>query len=626
MNGRSSRPIWWIVTLATIGVLLYSAISTMLFHFFIIPLGQPPAATQIFLWQFVIWSYWIAVGPGVVQMARRIAGRGRGRLREWSWYLVVLALVLGAHAVWHGQLTHALSPYISHKELGSAYEYYLRSALPIDLLLYAAFVIGVVRSRSFTPSFEVTGEGLLRTLQDGLRVGAGAEDPLVEAMPGPVIVYDPDSLRILAVNHAAVAEYGWPAPEFRTLSLLDIRPPEDVASVRANLMRTRHLPVWRAHSRHRRKDGTVFDIELTNHAVVFHGTWARMLLITDVTAEERARKLLAESERRFREIFENAVVGMFQSTPDGRFIALNSAAAGMLGYDSPEQALREVDDIATQHYVERSDRAKYLEVLEREGSVRGSVCRMRRRDGSPIWVAENSRAVLGPDGCLAYIEGTVKDVSREVESSAALRESERRAAELRIQLANAELRALKLQLKPHFLFNTLNTVAMMIRNGEHGNAQQMVVMLGEVFRYFLEFEGADTVPLARELAFLNLYIGLQQYRFAGRMEVRQDIDEALLEIQLPALILQPLVENAITHGVARSSGPCQIDIAARVENGAMVVEVINDAPTADRSPEPGYGVGIANTEARLREFYGGRASFRLQRTNGRFSSSLRVPL
>ncbi len=206
-------------------------------------------------------------------------------------------------------------------------------------------------------------------------------------------------------------------------------------------------------------------------------------------------------------------------------------------------------------------------------------------------------------------------------------EAERRAAELRVQLANAQLRALKLQIKPHFLFNILNTVAMMIRGGDTAGAQQVVTMLGDMFRYFLDLEGEDTLPLERELEFLDLYLGLEQYRFADRMQVEREVDERALACQVPTLLLQPIVENAIKHGVATMSSRCRILFTARVEGDRLVVTVVNDlGKHGAASADARRGIGITNTRARLREMYGDAGNFELDIGNDRATAVLKIPL
>lgn len=347
--------------------------------------------------------------------------------------------------------------------------------------------------------------------------------------------------------------------------------------------------------------------------------------ISDITRQKEAELALKRSERRFRSIFENAIFGVFQSTPDGRFIILNPSAARILGYASPQEALEHINNIATDMYVDADQRERFLDAIRREGCVEEWMSRMRRRDGSTIWVKEKSRGVFGSDGELRYIEGTVRDVTDELAARTALQDSEVRASELRAQLADAQLRALRLQLKPHFLFNVLNTVSMMIRVGESDQAQQVVTMLGDLFRHVLELEGEQTVSLEQELRFCELYLRLQQFRFADRLEIRRDVDTAALPVHVPTMVLQPIAENAVTHGVAEMAGQCIIDIKAHRHGDSLRVEICNDSP-GDGRDGAGYGIGLTNTRARLRDLYGEKAAFELVRSGGRASAVLTLPV
>lgn len=131
----------------------------------------------------------------------------------------------------------------------------------------------------------------------------------------------------------------------------------------------------------------------------------------DVTEHKRVAEALKESEARYRGIFENAVEGIFQTTPDGRFISANPALARMAGYPSMEEMVREVTNVGEQFYMNREDRKEFVDRLEREGSVRSFEVACRRRDGIDLWISVNSRMVRNPDGSTAFYEGTIEDIS-----------------------------------------------------------------------------------------------------------------------------------------------------------------------------------------------------------------------
>lgn len=347
--------------------------------------------------------------------------------------------------------------------------------------------------------------------------------------------------------------------------------------------------------------------------------------ITDITEHKEAQLALKQSERRFRSIFENAIFGIYQSTPDGRFLIMNPASAAILGYDSPEEAIQGINDIATDMYVDPQERARFLDAIHREGQVPDWISRVRRRDGSVIWVTERSRGVFGAKGELRYIEGTVRDITEEMATRAVLRDIEVRASELRAQLADARLRALRLQLNPHFLFNVLNTISMMVRIGATDKAQRMISLLGEMFRFILEFEDEQTITFAQELKFVDLYLTLQKFRFENRLAIRRRIDDAVLPLKVPTLILQPIIENAVTHGITDAPGPYQVDVTARRDGCTLIIEIDNDAGSRDEDKPDGHGIGLPNTRRRLRELYGEKAVLTLEQSGGRVRTRLTLP-
>lgn len=196
------------------------------------------------------------------------------------------------------------------------------------------------------------------------------------------------------------------------------------------------------------------------------------------------------------------------------------------------------------------------------------------------------------------------------------REREMRAAELAAQLAAARLEALRMQLHPHFLFNTMHAIASLVRE-DPGAAEDMLAELAELLRTILERPPGHEAPLHEELAFIERYIAIQQIRFGDRLDVRRAIDPDALDAFVPALILQPLVENAIEHGIARRRGGGTIELAAERRNETLVLRVADDGPGLD-SAEPGQGVGLENTRVRLTHLYGpaGRLILRRRAAGG----------
>ncbi|MGH7548617.1 MAG: sensor histidine kinase [Gemmatimonadales bacterium] len=191
------------------------------------------------------------------------------------------------------------------------------------------------------------------------------------------------------------------------------------------------------------------------------------------------------------------------------------------------------------------------------------------------------------------------------------RERELRASQLETQLSEARLQALKTQLHPHFLFNALHTIGQLIRTGQDALAVQVVAGLGDLLRRVLDGAATQEVPLKQELEFLKSYVGIEQIRFADRLKVVVNADPEALDARVPHLILQPLVENAIRHGIAPRTTAGRLLIGARRIDDRLHLTVRDDGagmPEAAGVREA-RGVGLANTSARLRQLYGVAASF-----------------
>ncbi len=187
------------------------------------------------------------------------------------------------------------------------------------------------------------------------------------------------------------------------------------------------------------------------------------------------------------------------------------------------------------------------------------------------------------------------------------------AAELSQRLTEATLAALQSQLHPHFLFNTLNAAVALIRTGDGGAATQVLTQLGDILRHLLYGNVEREIPLAAELAFLEQYLAIEQVRYSNRLRVVVDVPEALRTAIVPTLVLQPLVENAIQHGLNHVDASGQLSISARQEREMLILCVRNDGPPL---PDAGTlaradGVGLANTRARLAHLHGDAARLTL---------------
>ena len=207
---------------------------------------------------------------------------------------------------------------------------------------------------------------------------------------------------------------------------------------------------------------------------------------------------------------------------------------------------------------------------------------------------------------------------------ARFRERELRAVQLEGSLAQARLHALELQMQPHFLFNTLHSISALVRGGQNAAAVDMIAGLSDLLRYTLDHEGKQLVPLDRELAMLDCYLDLQQRRFSDRLTVRIDADDEVRRAAVPTLILQPLAENAIRHGIAQSSAAGRLEIDVARDGGTLRIDMFNTGSLADR---PGRGIGLRNASERLRHLYGGidMAQLEVRAARGGVLATLRVP-
>lgn len=201
---------------------------------------------------------------------------------------------------------------------------------------------------------------------------------------------------------------------------------------------------------------------------------------------------------------------------------------------------------------------------------------------------------------LQAIHFHTEKVQREVEAS-----------RLATELAQSRLQVLKTQLQPHFLFNTLHAIATLL-DEDKLSAEDMLLRLSELLRAFLEDYDGQEISLRRELELLDLYLGIQRKRFKDRLTTQVYVDPDALDCAVPSLILQPIVENAISHGIGRHAGSDRIDIESRRDGEFLRIEVRNrNSSLQADGASGGHGIGLSNTRLRLRELYGERADIRL---------------
>ena len=206
-------------------------------------------------------------------------------------------------------------------------------------------------------------------------------------------------------------------------------------------------------------------------------------------------------------------------------------------------------------------------------------------------------------------------VSHVLDSKARLAEQQTHAARLNEQLSMARLDALRKQIEPHFLFNTLNAVSGLVRGGRGEDAVTMIAGLSDFLRHTLQRSTRQQVPLAEELEFVQRYLSIEKIRFGDRMQLRLDVPLDLYQAQVPNLILQPIVENAVKHGIAKRAQGGTIRVSASLDDGKLTLTVANDGPPLLSIESSGFGIGNHNVQTRLRNLYGDDFEYKIE--NGR---------
>lgn len=203
------------------------------------------------------------------------------------------------------------------------------------------------------------------------------------------------------------------------------------------------------------------------------------------------------------------------------------------------------------------------------------------------------------------------------------RRAQERALELRVLAREAELAAFKSQIDPHFLFNCLNSISALC-NRRPAAAREMAIRLGEFLRSSLRLTERQRIPLAEELELADGFLAIERTRFGERLVVERDVDEAALDCLVPALLLQPLLENAVKHGLAHRVDGGRIAIRAHQRGERLAIEVVNPVAAAAEA-DPGDGIGLANVAGRLELLYQGRARLEVERGDGEFRVRIDLP-
>ena len=210
------------------------------------------------------------------------------------------------------------------------------------------------------------------------------------------------------------------------------------------------------------------------------------------------------------------------------------------------------------------------------------------------------------NGLLSFVVlyASILAVSFVLDSRERLARQQTETARLNAELSKAQLTALQRQIEPHFLFNTLNAIAGLVREKKNEGAVDMIAGLSDFLRWTMRESIVHQVSLGEEMEVLQKYLNIQKVRFADRLQLSVDVPAELFPAQVPSLILQPIVENAIRHGIAKRAQGGRIEIAARRANGTLNLLVYNDGPSLPQDWERRAGIGIANIRTRLQGLYG----------------------
>jgi two-component system LytT family sensor kinase len=236
---------------------------------------------------------------------------------------------------------------------------------------------------------------------------------------------------------------------------------------------------------------------------------------------------------------------------------------------------------------------------------------------SEFWQRFFSR-MLGFFGSDLLVYGAVIGICYALDYYRKYREREVLTSRLEAQLAQAQLDALRMQLHPHFLFNTLNNIVGLVRDQKNHAAVNMLVGLSDLLRHTLDHSARQEVELREELGFIKLYLSIQEMRFSDRLQIKLDIDPSTNKAMVPNLILQPLTENALRHGFGRSADSGFVGISSAVVDGHLLLTVYDNGAGLpdDWQLKGSAGIGLANTAARLQQLYDDNHQFDIRNRDG----------
>lgn len=265
--------------------------------------------------------------------------------------------------------------------------------------------------------------------------------------------------------------------------------------------------------------------------------------------------------------------------------------------------------------------ASFLVAFGHKGAYHMTYGIIRHGFGSVIALAQQPVFEYIDYGAMVYWIIVLAKASADYYRS--LQEESVRRARLETRLVQAQLQALQMQLQPHFLFNTLNAISVLVEK-DPAAARSMLLVLSDLLRMTLQQMEGNTITLRQELDFLERYLQIERMRFPDRLTVEIAASEELMDAQVPTMILQPLVENAMRHGIAHRRGASVLRISAGQVNGSLQLSVYDNGPGAARSITD--GIGLSNTRTRLVQMYGEQQEFTAaNQPGGGFAASITIP-
>ncbi len=334
---------------------------------------------------------------------------------------------------------------------------------------------------------------------------------------------------------------------------------------------------------------------------------------------EESHAALEEAERLYRGIFENAVEGIFIMDPDGFLLNVNPAFAHLLGREGSGEVL---GTNMTDHCGADAG-SLLLGELRRSGGVSGLEVDLVRRDGAKRTGVVYARADRDKEGALIRIQGLLNDITEKKE----VEEERHRAQEAQRRFVEAQLETLRYQINPHFLFNVLNSLDALSRT-DPGRIAELVRQLSRYLRSTLSSRESGLVPLSREMSVIESYLSLEKVRFEEDLAVSVSVPEEIGDTMVPELLVQPIVENAVKHGMKTSPLPLRVDVACVAAGEFVRIEVTNTGKwvARDAGTDAGKGgIGLENIRTRLELTYGDRCGLRTGESGDRVVVTVEIP-